>query len=227
MAERKPVPYKPHAFKQYLFSAFRSFRSHKCRRAVVEYTAARKIYSYSRKKYRRRCRACNKDKIIRQKNVRYSIHHSVSSDDDSGKDLHTDKHTYHRTGNGGSQRIEHILEYYSTVFIAQRLERSDLRALFFDHSCHSGKAYERRYHNKEQREYHCDIAYSVCVLPVFAVSGVVLTGKKIPFRLFDIIKLLFVIIYLFLCIRKFFISLRLCVTELFYTVVIFLKTVFI
>ena len=227
IAERKPVPYKAYAFKQYLLTALWCFRPHKRRRTVVKYAAAREIDRNSSKQYSHSCGTYHKYIVIRQKNIGDNVHHSVCGNNDRREYLHSHKHTRYSARRCRCQCIKQIFEYNSAVFIAERLERSYLSTLFLYHSCHRGKTYKRRHHYKEQGEHHSYIAYSFGILTVFTVARVIITGKQIPLRSARLFELFPAIVYLLLSIGKLLVRIGFCRFKSRLALVIFLQTLFI
>ena len=111
------------------------------------------------------------------------IHQKVCRIDHPGKDLGAQSHAGEHPKQACRHGIQQELPRHRSTTVAQRLQRTNLRALLLHHTGHGGQAHQTCYQDKEDGKYTGNGIHPVCILPKAVIAHIVGTIHHIPLDL--------------------------------------------
>ena len=103
----------------------------------------------------------------------------------------SEQHTKNASPDCCDQCIIQIFSCDAEFSISERFERSDLRALFLDHTRHRRQTDQRRYDKEQNRKYFSDCPHTVCVIAISGILCKCTSVIDIPGGIFYLCNLLF------------------------------------
>ena len=134
------------------------------------------------------------------------VHDLICIPDDGRKNRRTDQKTDDRTDPCRTSRIKQIFPHNPGFRITECLEYTDLCPLLLYHPVHCRHTHQRRYQEKEKRQYLRNSGNDHRIIFITGVTDIGIPAQHIDIRLLDLVDLLLRIRNLFLCICGLFIQ---------------------
>ena len=203
MGEGKPLPDRSDPFQQDAFSGFRRFGQHQ---GSGHFPQCAPTGGEGGAHGAHQQHAHGNQSIIQpigRNHVGAGIHNLVGSPNHLRQYLESDERTHNTAQQGGGSRIEEIFESNPPSGIAQCLIGADNDPLFLHHTGHGGQSYQRRYQEKDHREYCGKGVHPVGVIFKADKAHIGSTVQYIPLGCLNIVDFLLGVVDLILGVLQF------------------------
>ena len=128
------------------------------------------------------------------------VHELICIPDDGRENRRTDQETDNLTDPCRTSRIKQIFPHNPGFRITECLEYTDLCPLLLYHPVHCRHTHQRRYQEKEKRQYLRNSGDDRRIIFITGITDIGIPAQHIDIRILDLVDLLLRIYNLYLCI---------------------------